>query len=165
VLCGRAESEARTRDKKTIVQEILLGFMLVAICVLIHATSIVFIGEWLAKRRQKLAGHLSVRIYSILLSSVFGIIILLHFVEITIWAITYYCLSLFNDFRTSLDFSLGSYTCNSAPGLQLPGGWKLLGQLESIVGPLLIGLSTAFLFLAMRKMFEFRWLGQGNDKL
>ncbi len=96
------------------------------------------------------------RIYSILLSSVFAMILLLHLGEITLWAVVYNQLGLLNDFRTSLDFSVGSYSTNSAPGIQLPGAWKLLGQLESISGPLLVGLSTAFLFLVMRKLFDIR---------
>src|SRR4030095_15444467 len=116
----------------------------------------VLIAEWLIKRRQHFAEHQRKLITTILLSSVFGIILLLHFAEVVIWAITYHSLRLFNDFLTSLDFSFGSYTTNSAAGIQLPVEWKLLGQLESIAGALLFGLSTAFLFLLIHKVFEFR---------
>lgn len=77
---------------------ILLGLMLVAVCVLIHATCMVLIAEGLIKRRQKTEGHPSVGVSSILLRSVFAIIMLLHLAEATIWAITYYSMGLFNDF-------------------------------------------------------------------
>lgn len=152
----RAETDGRTRDTTTIVKGILLGFLLVAACALIHTTSMVLIAESLIKRRQYFAENHDARITAIVLSSVFGIIILLHFAEVTIWAIAYYSLGLFNDFLTSLDFSFGSYTTNSAPGIQLPVEWKLLGQLESIAGALLVGLSTAFLFFLIHKLFEMR---------
>lgn len=135
---------------------ILLGFLLVAACALIHATSMVFIGEWLIKRLQKIEGHLSAGICVILLSSVFAIVTLLHFAEVTIWAIAYFGLGLLSDFRVALEFSLGSYTTNSAPGIQLPDAWTLLGHLESIAGLLLVGLSTAFLFIVIHRLFDLR---------
>lgn len=135
---------------------ILLGFLLVAVCALMHAISMVLIGDWLIRRLQKTEGRPSVRDYSILLSSVFATIILLHLAEITVWAISYDSLGLLSDFRTSLDFSLGNYTTNGAPGIQLPSAWRLLGQLEAITGALLFGLSTAFLFLMLHRMFELR---------
>lgn len=94
------------------------------------------------------------RAFATLFGAGFGMIILLHLAEITIWAITYESLGLLNDFRTSLEFSLGSYTTNGTLGIQLPGGWKVLGQLESLAGLLLVGLSTAFLFFVIHKMFD-----------
>jgi hypothetical protein len=138
------------------VRGILLGFALLAVCALIHATSMVLIAEWLIKRRQVFAERHGARSTWIILSSVFALIILLHFAEVAFWAITYYSLGLFNDFLTSLEFSLGSYTTNSAPGILLPAAWRLLGQFEAIAGALLVGLSTAFLFLVVHKMFEIR---------
>ena len=114
------------------------------------------IAQWLIKRRQDFTEHPGVRITSIILSSIFAIVILLHFAEITIWAITYYSLGLLSDFRSSLDFSLGNYTTNGAPSIQLPFEWRLLGQFEAINGALLVGLSTAFLFFLIQKLFEIR---------
>ena len=135
---------------------ILLGFVIVAVCALIHAASLVFIGEFLIKRSRKIKGQLSIRIYVVLLVSIFAMILLLHLAEITLWAVIYQQLGLLNDFRAAFDFSVGSYTTNSASGIPLPGAWKLLGQIESISGPLLVGLSTAFLFLVFRRLFELR---------
>lgn len=142
---------------------ILLGFVLVAACALIHATSMVVIGERLVKGRPGIEGRLRVTPLSIRLSAVFGIVILLHLAEITLWAIIYHSLGLLNGFQVSLDFSFGSYTTNSASGIQLPLEWKLLGQLESIAGPLLIGLSTAFLFFVIHKVFEIRQIARGTE--
>jgi hypothetical protein len=139
--------------------------MLVAVCALIHTTSMVFTGEWLLKRLHSIERHPSVRVHSILLSSVFTIILVLHLGEMILWAVVYDELGLLNDLRTSLDFSVGSYTTNSAPGIQLPGMWRLLGQLESIAGPLLVGLSTAFLFIVIRKLFESRQIAHEKGKL
>jgi hypothetical protein len=135
---------------------ILIGLVLVALCALIHAICMFLIGEFLIKRLRKLEGNPSAHIHPILLSSVFAMILLLHLGEITLWAVVYNLLGLFSDFKTSFDFSVGSYSTNSVVGIQLPGDWKLLGQLESIAGPLLGGLSTAFLFLVLRRLFEIR---------
>jgi hypothetical protein len=144
------------------VKGILLGFVLVAVCALMHAISMVFIGEWLINRGQKTGEPPSLRVSSILLSSVFAIIILLHLAEAAIWAITYDSLGLLNDFRTSLEFSLGRYTTSGASGIRLPIEWRLLGQVESIAGLLLVGLSTAFLFLVIHRMFDIRRIAHGK---
>ena len=90
-------------------------------------------------------------------------IILLHLLEIALWAVLYNQFGLLSDFRSSLDFSAGAYTTNSAPDLQLPVDWKLVGQLESISGALLFGLSTAFLFVVMRKLFDLRQLAHAKE--
>jgi len=134
------------------------------LCALIHTTSIIFIADWLIKRRTDIAEHHGARMTSIILTSVFALIILLHFAEVSIWAITYYSLGLLNDFLTSFEFSLGSYTTNSAPGIQLPAEWRLLGQFEAIVGALLFGLSTAFLFLLIHKIFEIRHMASEKKR-
>lgn len=141
---------------------ILLGFALVAASALLHATSMVVIGEWLGKRRTGFESHVSVKLLSIRLSGIFGIVLLLHLAEITLWAIIFHSLGLLNGFATSLKFSFGSYTTNSAPDVQLPVEWELLGQLESITGALLIGLSTAFLFFVIQKVFEIRQILRGK---
>lgn len=115
------------------------------------------------RETARLAARHGARITSIILSAVFAITILLHFAEITIWAIPYYSLGLLNDFLTSLEFSLGSYTTNSARGIQLPLEWRLLGQFEAFAGALLVGLSTAFLFLVIHKMFEIRQMASDTQ--
>jgi hypothetical protein len=135
---------------------IVLGFVLLSACALIHAGCMVGIGEPLRKARQTLNRPIGVSALSLMLGAVFVAIILLHLAEITVWAVVYDRLDLLNSFEASFDFSIGAYTCNSPPGIQLSNEWKRLGQLESLAGLLLVGLSTAFLFLAMRKMFEMR---------
>jgi len=121
------------------------------------------IGEQLRKRIQTVNQQIGVSTFSLLLSAVFVAIILLHLAEIIVWAVAYHRLGLLNGFGASFDFSIGAYTCNSPQGIQLPEEWKRLGQLESLAGLLLVGLSTAFLFLAMRKMFEMRHPARGNE--
>jgi len=138
------------------VKGILLGFVLLAACALIHTAGMVSVGEWLRKRRQKINGQVGVMTSSLVLSSTFVAIVLTHLVEIVLWAVVYERLDLLHGFDASFDFSIGAYTCNSPAGIQLPADWKRLGQLESLAGLLLVGLSTAFLFLALRKMFEMR---------
>ena len=138
------------------MKDILLGFLLLIVCASIHVTSMFGISEWLRRRWQRIQGPVGARAFSTLFGAGFGMIILLHLAEIFIWAITYECLGLLNDFRTSFEFSLGTYTTNGTAGIQLPSGWGVLGQLESLAGLLLVGLSTAFLFLVIHKMFDVR---------
>jgi len=151
-------------DSRTIVKGMLLGLVLVAACGLIHVTSMVVIGEWLIKKRVGIEKKgLIVWPLPTLLSAIFGVVIFLHLAEITLWAIVYHSLGLLNGFGTSLSFSLGSYTTEGTPRIELPEEWKLLGQLESIAGALLIGLSTAFLFFVIHKAFEIRQIAHGKE--
>lgn len=160
----RAKSGAEPLDERQFLKGLFLGFILLAVCALIHATSIVLLSEWLLKRWQYFVEHPGARITSITLGLVFALIILIHFAEINIWAITYYSLGLLSDFRTALEFSMGSYTTNGSLGIQLPVAWRLLGQFEAITGALLVGLSTAFLFLLVHKMFDIRHIASQKRK-
>ena len=153
----------RPPRQRTLVKGIFLGFVLLAVCSLIHTAGMVCIGERLRKKRENLNRRIGVSTFSLLLSSVFVAIVLLHLAEIIIWTVAYDRLDLLNGFGASLDFSIGAYTCNSPSAIQLPEEWKRLGQLESLAGLLLVGLSTAFLFLAMRKMFELRHTAKSQE--
>ncbi len=130
--------------------------MLLAVCALIHTAFLVFVGELLRKNRQKLNRGVGVATFSVLLSSIFVAIILIHLAEILIWAVVYERLDLLHGFDASFDFSIGVYTCNSPAGIQLPNEWRRLGQLESLAGLLLVGLSTACLFVVLHNIFKMR---------
>jgi Ion channel len=91
-----------------------------------------------------------------LLFGVFVVIILLHFVEALLWAAFYVLNGLFDNFETSLYFSLNTYSTVGYGDVLLPGRWRVLGTIEAISGVLLCGLSTAFLFAIITALFRFR---------
>ena len=146
---------------------LIASFIVVSLCVVIHTFGLVLLADWLIRHPLKVEPQVSIRRYSVLLISVFAIIILLHVVETIVWAGFYDLWGLFSDFETSWYFSLGSYTTIGYGDVVLPAKWRMLGGVEGINGVLLCGLSTAFLFLIVNHMFakriELRSTKSGND--
>ena len=84
-----------------------------------------------------------------LLLSVIVSIIVVHGIEVAMWAAFYYVVGAFRNGETALFFSLGSYSTLGSAEVALPSHWRLLGGIEGLVGALMFGLSTAFIFAVM----------------
>jgi len=134
----------------------ITGFILVSLCAVIHIFGLTLLAEWLIQHPLKSKQHFSIRRYSLLLTSVFAIITLLHLIEALMWAAFYHRWGLLGSFEASWYFSLGSYTTIGYGDVVLPPRWRMLGGLEGINGVLLCGMSTAFLFAIINEMFEIR---------
>ena len=144
------------------LRELIAAFIIVAICVVIHIGGIVVLAEWLLDRRlenQQAPGMIH---YILMLIMVFAIIIMLHLTETAIWAAFYRWWNLFPDYETSLYFSLTSYTTIGYGDVVLPEKWRLLGAIEGISGVLLCGLSTAYIFVVLISLFQFRTRQPGD---
>jgi predicted outer membrane lipoprotein len=146
------------------LKELLVAFGIVAACLLLHVVSIVLLADWLLDRRERSKEQMGMFGYMLLLMVSFSVIIVLHMVEIGIWAIFYYVNSLFQDFETALYFSITSYTTIGFGDVVLPRAWRLLGGIEGVTGVLLCGLSTAFVFAIINAMFQMRVQRRTNSK-
>jgi len=135
---------------------LLTAFVIVGVCVVMHTTVLVGLGEWLIGRREVFEMKKGTVRDTSYVIGVFSIITFLHLVEIGIWAVFYLTLVLFEDFETSFYFSLGSYTTIGYGDVVLPKQWRLLGGIEGISGVLLCGLSGAFLFVLINAILEIR---------
>jgi Ion channel len=138
------------------VSELLVAFLVVAVCLFIHVTSIVWLGESLLTWRETRHRPLHTLGYMVLLLIVFSVTIALHMLETAIWAFFYYERSLFPNFETSLYFSITCYTTIGFGDVTLPPAWRMLGGVEGISGVLLCGLSTAFVFAVVNALFQMR---------
>ena len=136
--------------------ELFVAFSIVAVCLLIHVASIVFIADWMLDQRDKRQNRMGTLAYMLLLIAAFSAIIILHMIEIAIWAVFYFGNSLFSDFETALYFSTTSYTTIGFGDVVLPRAWRMLGGIEGVTGVLLCGLSTAFVFAIVNAMFQMR---------
>jgi hypothetical protein len=140
----------------SVLRELLIAFGILGICLVIHITGMVVLGEQLVRRRPQIERHLSFVHTSLLLMTVFSIVILLHVGEACVWAAFYYLRGLFADFETSLYFSMKTYSTIGYGDVLLPHDWRLVGTVEGITGVLLCGLSAAFLFAIVNALFRFR---------
>jgi voltage-gated potassium channel len=138
------------------LKELLVAFGIVAVCLLLHVVTIVFLADWVLDHHEKRKERIGMPGYAVLLIAAFSVIIILHMVEIGIWGVLYYARSLFPDFETSIYFSITSYTTIGFGDVLLPPAWRILGGIEGVTGVLLCGLSTAFVFAIVNGMVQIR---------
>jgi len=138
------------------LKELLVAFAIVAVCLLLHVVTIVFLADWILDQRDKRKKQMGMLGYIIILIVSSSVIIILHMVEIVIWAALYFGRSLFPNFETSLYFSITSYTTIGFGDVLLPPAWRMLGGIEAVNGVLLCGLSTAFVFAIVNAMVQMR---------
>ena len=78
----------------------------------------------------------------------------LHALEAAIWAGAYRLLDALPDERSAMLYSLSAITSYGHASLNLRERWQLLGALEALNGWLLFGLTTAFLFAMIEKVWS-----------
>jgi len=129
---------------------LLVSFLLMALCVAIHA-----IGVMSALRKLDHTSTLAnPRFWPMtwLLIQVAGWLVLLHLLEITIWALLYVRVGAMPDLHSALYFSSVTYTTTGYGDLVLPEGWRLLGGVEALTGILMCGWSAAFFFAIVSRL-------------
>jgi hypothetical protein len=80
---------------------------------------------------------------------------ILHAFEAGMWAISYELTDALPDFKMAMLYSLNAITCYGHENLNLEPRWQLMGAIEALNGCLLFGLSTAFLFGILHKIWLF----------
>jgi hypothetical protein len=83
---------------------------------------------------------------------------ILHSVDASIWAIAYCRLGALPDRKSAILYSLGAMTTYGKANLQLESRWQLMGSLEALDGWILFGLTAAFLFSVIQKVWSERSL-------
>jgi hypothetical protein len=127
---------------------LFLACSLMAICVIIHAAGV----TWALRRLRRTAmpsafwpstGFVLVAVW----------IVLLHLVEISLWAVVYVWNGAMPDVQSSLYFSAVTYTTTGYGDLVLPPEWRLHGAVEALTGILMCGWSTGFFFAFVSRMY------------
>jgi MFS superfamily sulfate permease-like transporter len=78
----------------------------------------------------------------------------LHGLEAGLWASAYRGLGALPDFKSSMLYSLNAMTSYGHTDLELPSHWHLMGAMEALNGWLLFGLTAAFLFAVIDKVWS-----------
>ena len=120
---------------------------LIVLTVIIHVFGLLRINQ-----RVEHIGNKAVERYSF--PVVFVVIIgaaallatLLHGLEGIIWAAAYRLVGALRDIHSAVLYSLSAMTSYGHANLDLERHWQLMGALEALNGMLLFGLTTAFLF-------------------
>jgi hypothetical protein len=130
----------------------LSAIALVAITMWIHAAGIAV----LLRVFMKLSPQSPVRVWAILVTLLRMIwwLILLHLVEIAVWASFYLWQGCLPNAEAAFYFSGTTYTTLGYGDLVLAKPWRLLGPLESLTGILMCGLSTGYFFVVVSRIYQ-----------
>ena len=81
-------------------------------------------------------------------------LILLHLLEISIWALFYQWHRCFSDAETAFYFSGLTYTTIGYGDVILAKPWRMLGPIEGLLGVLMCGLSTGYFFVVGSHIYQ-----------
>jgi hypothetical protein len=122
-----------------------------ALCVTIHAGGLSSLIRW-ARRSPLPAPRFwpSTRLFI----AIAVWIVLLHLVEISVWAVAYFWYGAMPDLSTALYFSAVTYTTTGYGDIVLPKDWRLDGGVEALTGILMCGWSTGIFFAIANRLSE-----------
>jgi hypothetical protein len=131
------------------LSKLLVAWSLMAVCVVIHAVALTVAMRVLGRRPAVKRARASIGLCTV----VAGFIVLVHTIEIALWAVFYVWQQALPDLQSSLYFSAVTYTTTGYGDIVLPAGWQLFGAVEALTGILMSGLSTGFFFAVVSRMF------------
>ena len=133
----------------TLFPQFIVASALVVLCVFIHGFGLFGLSRALrteaAVERLRRLKPLSPRGVLFTLGMVVAMLAL-HGLEIWMFALAYLALGAIHDLESALYFSTISYSTVGYNDTHVLPQWRLLGAFESLLGMILLGWSTAFLF-------------------
>ena len=84
--------------------------------------------------------------------------LLAHLLEIGLWAVVFIACGEFSDFGIAYYHSAVNYTSLGYGDVVMTPSWRLLGPLETAIGMLMFGLSTAMIFALIQRLVETRFV-------
>lgn len=137
---------------------LLIATVLVSATVAIHGFGINYWLRFVVHRYVGRSGNFKPHgtLLALMWSAIF--LMLLHLVEVMIWALTYLLFlpgDTLDTWEKSLYFSFVTFTTLGYGDITLPvGDWRVLSGVEALNGILLVGWSTAFLFAILQHSWK-----------
>jgi len=135
----------------------LIGAALVAITVVIHALGTTVWLRYLGVKHALDDEPWTTRRSLVVLTSTVIVLIVLHTIEIGIWAIAYLSLVTVAELETlesALYFSFVTFTTLGYGDITLAAPWRVLSGIEALNGIMLVGWTTAFLFAVVQRSWK-----------
>ena len=130
--------------------EVFAAFVLLSVCVVIHAAGLAFALRRLAARS---AGARQRRVHVMrALVATAAWLLMLHLLEIGAFGLFYLWQRILPDLETAVYFSGVTYATVGYGDTVLPLEWRLLGPIEGLTGILMCGLSTGFFFAVVSRL-------------
>ncbi len=136
------------------VADWLWSLPLIAVCVVIHVVGLAIVNDRLVRvLGNAIDRQHFLRRFSIVIGAVALLATALHALEAGLWAFAYWLLGALPDGRSAMLYSISAMTTYGHSSERLEPQWQMMGALESVCGMLLFGLTTAFLFAAIQKVW------------
>ena len=127
---------------------------LVVINVVLHVIGLGFINRRVLQTMQLVKDHPNFNVLFVMVMGVTTLLAtLLHALEAGIWAGVYWALGAVPDGKSALLYSLNAITTYGHSNLNLAPHWELMGAVEALNGMLLFGLTTAFLYGMLQRVW------------
>lgn len=120
---------------------ILLAFVLTLLTVAIHSAATLCVITFFASRHRDTPNP-PIRVVAGMAILV-TFLLFVHLVEAGVWGAAYFWSEYFSELSTAFYFSLTSFTTVGYGDVVLEPGSRILGPIESVVGVLMMGWSTA----------------------
>jgi voltage-gated potassium channel len=131
----------------------VVALTLLVACVIVQSAGMLLLIHWLARVREVLESPRVYRRVGLLLR-VFVWIVLLHLIQVVLWAFVFLRTGELPNLETAVYFSLVTYTTIGFGDVVLGPGWRVLAGIEGLTGLVLVGWSTAFVFAIVNRMYE-----------
>lgn len=138
--------------------QLILATAMVITTVLIHLFGLAMLMRVL-RSHTRIFRKLAIMPLTLLLAATIGIIVI-HTLEIWLYALLYLQLGTFSHFEQALYFSTVTYATIGYGDVVMPHQWRILGAIEGAAGIIMLGWSTAFLvsLLSQLKLLGHDWL-------
>lgn len=134
--------------------QLLIGAAMIALTVVIHTAGLIGLVAYVKGRGLRAVGDGGYFVMTrVLVLTILGIFVL-HTLEIWCWAVLYLWLGELENLERALYFSTVTFTTLGYGDIVLTERWQLLTSLEAANGIILAGVSTAFVFAVLRKLFD-----------
>ncbi len=134
------------------ITKLLLSFFLMALCVAVHAISLIGAVRWFDHSPALTDERFWPPTW--LLIRVAGLLVSLHLIEISAWGVLYAWGHALPDVHAAFYFSSVTYTTVGYGDLVLPEPWRLIGGIEALTGILMCGWSTGFFFAILSNIYR-----------
>ena len=134
------------------LSKLFIGWSLTAVCVMIHAMGMTAMLRWVTGAIGRIGGRFWFMTWMLVRTA--GWIILLHLVEIALWAFFYAWDHGMPDLPSAFYFSAVTFTTTGYGDLVLPNEWRLVGGVEALTGILMCGWSAAFFVAVVTRLTQ-----------